>query len=68
MKGIKMTNDKFIKSLSDAHPLAQMFIIEAIHRYAELCAVERLPERSIIHPDAWQNCAVSLKTAIENRK
>lgn len=63
-----MTNNKFIKSLTESHPLAQMFIIEAIAQYADQCAVERLPERSIIDPDAWQRCAVNLKTIIENRK
>jgi hypothetical protein len=63
-----MTNVKFIKSLGDAHPLAEMFIIEAIAQYAERCAEHRLPEDCIIHPDAWQQCAVNLKTVIQNRK
>ena len=68
MKGNKMTNDKFIKSLSAAHPLAEIFIIDAIYKLAQVAAKERLPEDHIIHPDAWQQCAVNLKTIIQNRK
>ena len=62
-----ITNQKFVNNMMDAHPLAQMFIIEAIGRYAELCSVERLPEKSFIHPDAWQQCALNIKTIIDNR-
>ncbi len=71
MKGIKMkpvTNHKLVKTMMDAHPLAQMFIIEAIARYAEQCAVERLPDDCYICPDAWQAVAINLKTTIDNRK
>jgi hypothetical protein len=68
MKGNKMTNDKFIKSLSDAHPLASIFIIDAIYKLAQQAAKERLPDNHIICADAWQQCAVNLKTVIQNRK
>ena len=63
-----MTNTKFIKSLADAHSLAEIFIIEATYRYAEQCAVERLLEEHFISPDTRQQCALNIKTIIENRK
>lgn len=62
-----VTNTKFINNMIDAHPLAQIFIIEAINRYAELCSENRLPEDHIISADAWQQCALNLKTIIDNR-
>ena len=63
MKGIKMKHETLDKKLtriikSDIHnPLHLAFIDEAIRRYAEQCAEERLPEGHIIHPDAWQAIA-----------
>lgn len=68
MKGIKMTNDKFIKSLTKANPLAEIFIIDAIYAHAQHCMQNRLPDNHIIDADAWQRCAEALRTAIQSRK
>lgn len=62
-----MTNKKFVAKLMESHPLAEIFIIEGIRRYAEACSETRLPDNYFINPDAWQEAAVNLKTLIDNR-
>lgn len=68
MKGNKMTNDKFIKALTKAHPLAEIFIIDAIYKLAQEAVRDRLPDNHIIDADAWQQCALNLRTIIQSRK
>lgn len=63
-----MTNDKFIKALTKAHPLAEIFIIDAIYKLAQEAVRDRLPDNHIIDADAWQQCALNLRTIIQSRK
>ena len=66
MKHIK-SNTELVNDMMDSHPLAQVFIIEAIRRYAEQCVIHRLPDNHIIDADAWQQCAMNLNNDIVMR-
>jgi len=69
----KMSNGEFLRYLDNfAHPLAGIFIIEAISRACkdvmdnqdEIMEEER---RSIIAPAAWIECAKTLKEELHKR-
>lgn len=48
-------------------PLAQLFIIEAIQKYADACAVAKVTDfgqMPMIHPQAWINTAKSIQAEL----
>ena len=56
------TNHRIVKEFLSKHPVNQVFVIEAISRYATSIvenevALRKSMENSIIHPDAWINAA-----------
>lgn len=64
------TNIDFVTDLmsfSNYGALAQVFVIEAIAEYADLCAAERLPDGSFISPDAWQGVAKEIQQKLNDR-
>lgn len=64
------TNVDFVTRLMEFSPygaLTQAFIIEAIGRYADQCAEQRLPEDGLISADAWQAAAKWIQNEIRQK-
>ena len=61
---MKKTNEQLINDMMNSHPLAQVFIIESILRYAKQCVEHRLPDNHIIDADTWQQLAMNLQNDI----
>lgn len=58
------TNVEFVTELmefSNHGALSQVFIIEAIRRYAEACSERRISDNGFISPDAWQGVAREIR-------
>lgn len=68
---LPMTNIDFVTDLMTYNPagcLAQVFIIEAIDRYAkEVMSAEPWPDDVIISFEAWKACATHIHKKIEAR-
>lgn len=63
------TNADFVARLMEsakAGPIAQLFIIEAVRKYAEACATAdpKRMETGIISGAQWKRCAVELHAEI----
>ena len=64
-EGARETNEELVArvmSFPKSGPLMQIFVIEALRRYAEQCA-ETPPEKMNFGPingNAWKRCAVEL--------
>lgn len=64
------TNIDFVTDLmfySSYGAMAQVFVIEAISKYADACAVERIPDGGFINPDAWQGVAKEIQQKLKER-
>ena len=61
---MKKTNEQLINDMMNSHPLAQVFIIEAILEYSQHCVENRLPDNHIIDADTWQQLAMNLQNDI----
>ena len=73
-----VTNEKFVKDLMTDNPtgaLCQMFVLEAIRKYAVACAAwtdEQVEEfqktNHFISMEGWRTCARHIKSEFETRK
>lgn len=61
------TNQQFVARLMKGGPMVEVMIIEAVAKYADAASVNRLPEDSIVNPDAWQKTAKGIKAACDER-
>lgn len=58
------TNTEFVADLMNfsAHgALAQVFILTAIQKYADVCSERRIDENCMVNPDAWQGVAREIR-------
>jgi len=63
------TNEQFVARLmtrTNAGPLAQLFVIEAVRKYAEACAKAepKQMDTGIISGAQWKRCAVEIDAAV----
>jgi len=66
IEGAHETNEEFVARVMDAPksgPLMQVFVIEAMRRYAELCANGDIDKMNTgpISGAHWKRCAVELR-------
>ena len=64
------TNIEFVTELmnfSNYGALAQVFVIEAISKYASMCAEQRIRDNGFLNPDTWQGVAKEIKGKIDKQ-
>ena len=70
MNNKRLNNIEFVTELmnfSNYGALAQVFVIEAISKYASVCAEQRITDNGFLNPDTWQGVAKEIKEKINKQ-